>query len=345
MLRSLTSRTSRRATRTLISRRFFGDSLYSRGGYVEEWPVTKTNTIINIVSQGQVAVVERFGKFHALKKPGFFFAIPLVDKIAYVVDMREKAIEIEPQPAITRDNVSLEVSGNVFIEFCDPERAAYGSFNPLYAVSQNAQASMRAAIGRLELDEILHAREALNDQVRSHLSEAAEPWGISIKRYEITEILPDEEIQRAMDKQAVAERERREQVLAAEGLKKSQILESEGIKIKKQNESEGELTKVRNEALAEKEKRVLEAEGEAQAILTKANAQAEALRAIGNALDSDQGRAAAQLDIAKDYLEMYGEMGSQSNTMVFSKEPGDVHAMLAQAAAVLTTTSESVKKN
>lgn len=312
---------------------------------MDEWPVTQTNTILNIVPQGQKVLLERFGKYHSVKDPGFFFAIPLVDKLAYVVDMREKAIEIEPQPAITKDNVSLEVSGNVFVEFNDPIKAAYGSFNPLYAVSQNAQASMRAAIGKLELDEILHAREALNDEVRSHLMEAAEPWGVNIKRYEITEILPDREIQRAMDKQAVAERERREQVLTAEGLKKSQILQSEGIKLKKQNESEGELIKIRNEATAEKEKRILEAEGEAQSILMRAKAQAEALQLIGNVMGTKEGQVAAQLDIAKDYLEMYGEMGSKSNTMVFSKEPGDVHAMLAQAAAVLTTASDSVKKD
>jgi regulator of protease activity HflC (stomatin/prohibitin superfamily) len=346
MLRHVASRTARRATRSILGKRFYGDSFestYSKGGFVEDWPLQQTNTILNIVPQGQKVLVERFGKYHDVKSPGWFFAIPLVDRLAYTIDMREKAIEIEPQPAITRDNVSLEVSGNVFIEFNDPHKAAYGSFNPLYAVSQNAQASMRAAIGKLELDEILHARDALNHEVRNHLSEAAEPWGITIKRYEITEILPDREIQRAMDKQAVAERERREQVLGAEGMKKSQILESEGIKLRKQNESEGELIKVRNEAKAAKERMVLEADGEAAAILAKAKAQAAALEMIGAALNSKEGQLAAQLDIAKDYLDMYGEMGSQSNTMVFSKEPGDVHAMLAQAAAVLTTASDSVK--
>ena len=315
---------------------------YSRGGMTETWPVTKSNTILNIVPQGQEFVVERMGKYYKTEKSGFFFAIPFIDAIRYRIDMREKAIEIEPQPAITRDNVSLEVSGNVFIRFTDARRAAYGSFNPLYAVSQNAQSAMRAAIGKLELDEILHARQQLNDKVALSLRDACEPWGLEIKRYEITEILPDRQIQIAMDKQAVAERERREQVLGAEGLKKAAVLESEGIKQKLQNESEGELIKIRNEALAEKEKRILEAEGEAQAVLAKAKAQAEAIALIGDALSSNDGRVAAQLEIARDYLQMYGDMGQKSNTIMFQKDAGDVNALLLQAATVFNTATMQI---
>ena len=290
-------------------------------------------------------VVERMGKFLAVQEAGYFFAIPFLDRISYVVDMREKAIEIEPQPAITRDNVSLEVSGNVFVQFSDPYQAAYGSYNPLYSLSQNAQSVMRAAIGKLELDEILHTRQQLNEHVRHSLEEAAEPWGIHIKRYEITEILPDEEIQRAMDKQAVAERERRELVLGAEGNKRSQILESEGIKLKKQNESEGELIKVKNEALAEKEKKILEAEGEASAIIARGTAHAKALSLIAEQLTTSEGRQSAQIELAKAYIEMYGQMGEKSNTMIFSKEPGDIQALVAQAAAVLSSSTPPQTKN
>ena len=317
----------------------YGNNSYSRGGMTERWPLPKTNTILNIVPQGQQFVVERMGKFHSVEQSGWFLAIPFVDAITYRIDMREKAIEIEPQPAITRDNVSLEVSGNVFIQFVDAHKAAYGSFNPLYAVSQNAQSAMRAAIGKLELDEILHARQQLNDKVAAALAEASEPWGIQIKRYEITEILPDRQIQIAMDKQAVAERERREQVLGAEGLKKAAVLESEGIKQKLQNESEGELIKVRNEALAEKEKRVLEAEGEAQAIMARAEAQAKAISLVGDALATEEGQVAAQLEMAREYVEMYGDMGQKSNTIMFQKDAGDVNALLAQAATVFNTSS------
>jgi len=230
-------------------------------------------------------VIERLGRYSSTKPPGWFLLIPAIDKIAYVVDMREKAIEIRPQPAITKDNVSLGVSGNVFVQFTDPQRAAYGSINPLYAVTQSAQAAMRSAIGSLELDEILRARSQLNDKIRVGLQDAAAPWGLVINRYEIVEITPDKDIQRAMDKQAVAERDRREQVLAAEGMKRSQVLQSEGEKLRKQNESEGELIKVRNEAQARKERSVLEAEGEAKAVTLKAEAQAEAIQRVASALE------------------------------------------------------------
>ena len=261
-------------------------AMYSRGGFTDVWPQSSANTVLNVCPAGSCMVIERLGKFHRVQQPGLFLALPWVDRIAYVVDMREKAMEIEPQPAITKDNVSVDVSGNVFVKFFDPERAAYGSFNPLYAMRQNAQASMRAAIGRMELDEILHARAELNARVTEDLSEAAQPWGLDIMRYEITEISPDQEIQIAMDKQAVAERDRREQVLAAEGLKRSEVLKSEGVKMRLQNESEGDLIRVKNEAEAEKFKLLMEAEGEAQATLAKAKAQAEAIRIVGEAVET-----------------------------------------------------------
>jgi regulator of protease activity HflC (stomatin/prohibitin superfamily) len=314
---------------------------YSRGGYREEWPLESSNTILNIVPQGTRVVVERFGKFHAVKTPGFFFAIPIVDRLAYVVDMREKAIAIAPQPAITKDNVSVDVSGNVYTRFTDPYNAAYGSFDPLYAVYQHAQASMRAAIGKLDLDDILHARAQLNTDVTNTLQDAATPWGLEILRYEITEIAPDREIQIAMDKQAVAERDRREQVLSAEGHKRAAVLESEGIKLRKQNESEGELIKVRNEAQAAKERTVLQAEGDAEAQTLRAEAEARAIRIVAAAIAEGDGIKAAQLDVARQYIDMYGQLSGKSNTMLFTERPGDVPSLIAQAAAVLSGTPKA----
>jgi regulator of protease activity HflC (stomatin/prohibitin superfamily) len=158
------------------------------------WPVGTTNTIFNIVPQGHKFVVERFGKLHTIQDSGLFVAIPLVDSISYVVDMRERALDIPPQAAITRDNVSVEVSGNLFVRFFDAEKAAYGALNPLYSVTQHAQSAMRSAIGEMELDEILHGRARLNAMIRGSLQEAAEPWGLEIRRYEITEITPDQQV-------------------------------------------------------------------------------------------------------------------------------------------------------
>lgn len=311
-----------------------GDSLWN-------WPVTKTNTIFNIVPQGHQYVVERLGKLHTIHDSGFFWAIPLIDRIAYVVDVRERALDIVPQAAITRDNVSVEVSGNLFLRFLDPQKAAYGAFNPLYSVTQHAQSAMRSAIGEMELDEILHGRARLNALIKGSLQEAAEPWGIEIRRYEITEITPDQQIRVAMDKQAAAERARREQVLRAEGEKRRAELESEGVKISLTNESEGNLIKVSNEAQAEKTKRLLEAEGEAAAIQLIASAQADALRKISTELLKPGGQEAAQLALARDYVAMYGEMGKQSNTILFNDRPADMNSLLAQAATAMKAVANS----
>lgn len=313
--------------------------LSTYGGYIDDWPRGSTNTVLNIVPQGEVFVVERLGKLQSLKQSGWFLAIPVIDRIAYRVDMRERAMEITPQSCITKDNVIVAVSGNCYVQFVDPERAAYGSTNPLYAVRQFAQSSMRAAIGEMDLDEILHARTELNNVICGHLREAAQAWGLDVKRYEITEITPDRHIVEVMEKQATAERLRREKVLNAEGEKKAATLESEGVKTRLVNESEGERIAAENQAEANKKQLVLSAEGDAAAIRLRANAQAEALNTIANALNSPHGQAAANLQVAQRYIEMYGEMGSQSNTMIFSDKPGDFNTLLAQAAAVLKSTN------
>eukprot|EP00903_Cladosiphon_okamuranus_P011323 g10674.t1 len=314
------------------------------GGEVDDpWPLSTPNSFINVCPQGSRMVVERLGKLSSIERPGWFIAIPVIDKIAYRVDMRERNIVIAPQAAITKDNVSVEVSGNLYVQFTDPEKAAYGSANPLYAVRQHAQSSMRASIGELELDEILHARAQLNKMIKDTLQSAADAWGMEVKRYEITEITPDAQISEAMDKQAAAERIRRERVLTAEGEKKAYTLQSEGVKIQLINESEGKLIQVQNAAKADKERIRLEAEGEAEARLVKAKAEAEALAMVAEALRDTAGADAAQLQIAKQYIDMYGEMGKSSNTMLFSDRPADVNALIAQAAAVLNAAGAGPK--
>jgi len=330
----------------LNCRRFYSPHTGSEGiggNTMAHWPINKISTIFNLCPQGQVMVVERLGKFHDIKQPGWFITIPFLDRIPYCVDIREKSIEIHPQACISKDNVSLAVSGNVYVKFMDGYKACYGSFNPLYNVVQNAQSAMRAAIGSMEFDDILQERTLINSKVQMVLKEAAEPWGLEVLRYEITEIRPDAGVQRAMDKQAVAERDRREQVLAAEGTKRAQILESEGIKLRKQNESEGELIKVRNEAQAEKEKLMLEAEGNAEAVRMKAEAQARAITVVSEALQRPGGNTAATLELAQQYVTMYGEMGSKSNTMLIQDKPADVNGLIAQAAAVLNQANTATK--
>lgn len=312
------------------------------GGDSWSWPVSKRNTVFNIVPQGHTFVVERFGKLHSIELPGWFIAIPFVDSIRYVIDIRERALDIPPQSAITRDNVSVDVSGNLFVRFFDAEKAAYGSFNPLYSVTQHAQSAMRSAIGEMELDEILHGRARLNTLIKGSLQEAAQPWGLEIRRYEITEITPDEKIRIAMDKQAAAERDRREQVLRAEGAKRQAELESEGVRIRLTNESEGNLIKVQNEAEAEKTKILKEAQANAEAVRLAADAQAEALRLISTEILKPGGSDAARLALAREYVAMYGEMGRESNTILFNDRPADVSALLAQAMTALKVVGTDV---
>jgi len=321
------------------------DGLLARrgGGSAWQWPISKPNTIFNIVPQGHRYVVERFGKLHSIEDSGWFIGIPFVDKISYIVDIRERAMDIPPQSAITRDNVSVEVSGNLFVRFDDAERAAYGAFNPLYSVTQHSQSAMRSAIGEMELDEILHGRARLNSLIKGSLQEAAVPWGLEIRRYEITEITPDQQIRLAMDKQAAAERDRREQVLRAEGAKRTHELESEGVKISLTNESEGNLIRVTNEADASKTKILLEAQGQAEAVQLMAKAQAEALRVISEQLNQPGGQDAARLALASEYSKMYGEMGKQSNTILFNDRPADVNALLTQAVTAMQAVSTATK--
>eukprot|EP00985_Skeletonema_marinoi_P026347 scaffold20345_cov204-Skeletonema_marinoi.AAC.13 len=302
---------------------------------ISQWPLTKVNTILNIVPQGKRMVVERFGKLHDIHESGYFFAVPVIDRIAYVIDVRERAVDILPQAAITRDNVSVEVSGNLFVRVADPERAAYGARNPLYAVMMHAQSAMRSAIGELELDEILHNRAGLNTLIKGSLQDAAVAWGLEVRRYELTEITPDDQIRIAMDKQAAAERARREQVLRAEGDKRRAELTSEGVKISLKNESEGKLIQVTNEAEAEKLKIVREAEGQAEAIRLTALAQAEAIKQIASQLSKDGGQEAAAMALAKEYVKMYGEMGSKSNTMFFQESAGNAQSLVVQAMAAM----------
>jgi regulator of protease activity HflC (stomatin/prohibitin superfamily) len=202
---------------------------------------------------------------------------------------------------------------------------------------------MRSAIGEMELDEILHGRARLNALIKGSLQEAALPWGLEIRRYEITEITPDQQIRLAMDKQAAAERDRREHVLRAEGDKQRVQLTSEGVKISLTNESEGNLIKIRNEAEASKHKILLEAQGHAEAIRLTAKAQAEALALIADQLNKEGGQEAARLALARDYVSMYGQMGQQSNTIMFNDRPADVNALLSQAVLSMNAASSTGK--
>lgn len=308
------------------TKRFVSQNIHDsrmQGGMVNNWPRRKGNTLLNICSQGQIHLIERFGKFNRIQHSGLYAALPLVEQIT-VIDMREKAIPIEPQMAISRDNVSVKMSGVVYLRFFDPQRAAYGHFSPLFAVLKHSESAMRAAIGELELDSLFHDRAAINAKISSSITSAAEQWGIQVLRYEVTEIMPDETISKAMDRQALAERIRREQVLKASGEKEASILLSQG-----------QLESRTNMAKAVKIETELAAQGRASAVEIEAAAQANAINQVAIALSTAGGEQAAKLELAKQYMKMMGEMGGASNTIFFGEQAGDITPMMAKVAKAL----------
>ena len=295
---------------------------------------SRGNTVINICSQNENIIVERLGKFQRVQGPGLFFAIPFFDRLKYCVDIRELTVQVRPQHSITQDNVSLNLGGVVYFQFTDPYKCAYGVSSPVYAVIQYAQSAMRAIVGRNTLDEIFHNREELNKYILQTLKETVKTWGINVLRYEITEVEVAQEIKDAMSKQASAERKRREDVLHAEALKRSQILESEGLREKLVNESLGNKTKVENEALAFAEAVRIKAEAERNRLIKVAEGKAKALEIISAALGQEEGKNAASLELARNYIDSFGKIAEHSNSIIIPEDLNNVSGFIAKALSV-----------
>ena len=226
---------------------------------------------IKIVSQSKAIVIERLGSYYRTMSTGINYKIPIVDRIANVVSLKEVARDFAPQPVITKDNVTMQIDTVVYYQITDPKLYTYGIENPVSAIETLTATTLRNIIGELELDETLTSRDIINSKMRAILDEATDAWGIKVNRVEVKNILPPRDIQEAMEKQMRAERERREAILKAEGEKKSAILLAEGEK---------ESTILRAEA--KKTAKIKEAEGEAEAILKIKEAEAQGLSLIKN---------------------------------------------------------------
>ena len=229
-------------------------------------------TNIRIVPQARAYVVERLGAYYGTWQVGLHFKVPLIDKIARKVSLKEKVIDFPPQPVITKDNVTMEIDTVIYFQITDPKLYAYGVESPMDAIENLTATTLRNIIGELELDESLTSREHINSKIRLVLDEATDPWGIKINRVEVKNITPPRDIQTAMEKQMRAERERREAILIAEGEKKSAILIAEGQK-------EAAIL----QAEAKKQTAIKEAEGQSEAILMLNKATADGLRLIKEA--------------------------------------------------------------
>ncbi len=238
---------------------------------------------IKIVPQAHAFVVERLGAYQGTWSVGMHFKLPLIDKIAKRVSLKEQVLDFPPQPVITKDNVTMQIDTIVYLQVSDPKFYTYGVVNPLNAIENLTATTLRNIIGDLELDETLTSREVINTKMRIVLDEATDPWGIKITRVELKNIMPPAAIQDAMEKQMKAERERRESILRAEGEKTSAILVSEGRKQSVILEAEADKISAILRAEAKKESAIREAEGEAEAILKLRQAESDGLKMLNEA--------------------------------------------------------------
>ena len=238
---------------------------------------------IKIVPQAQAYVIERLGAYQGTWDVGFHLKLPIIDRVARRVNLKEQVADFPPQPVITKDNVTMRIDTVVFYQITDPKLFTYGVENPMMAIENLTATTLRNIIGDLELDQTLTSRETINTQMRSALDIATDPWGIKVNRVELKNIIPPAEIQNAMEKQMKAERERREAVTRAEGEKRASILQAEGEKQSAILRAEAEKQSAILKAEAQKEAMIREAEGEAEAIMKVKQAQADGIRMLKEA--------------------------------------------------------------
>ena len=287
---------------------------------------------IKIVPQAQAFVIERLGGYKETWSVGLHFKMPLIDKVAKRVLLKEQVVDFPPQPVITKDNVTMRIDTVVYFQITDPKLFAYGVENPIMANEKLTATTLRNIIGDLELDETLTSRETINTKMRASLDVATDPWGIKINRVELKNIMPPAAIQDAMEKQMKAERERREAILIAEGEKKSTILVAEGKKASAILDAEAEKQAQILRAEAKKEATIREAEGQAQAILAVQQANADGIRFIKEA-----GADAAVIQLKS--LEAFMKAADGKATKIII--PSEIQGL----AGAVTAVAELAKEN
>ena len=277
-----------------------------------------------VVPQQSAYIVENLGKYSRTLGAGFHILVPFLETVAYRHNLKEQAIDVEEQVCITSDNVQVGVDGVLYLQVMDAQKASYGISDYLFGIAQLAQTTLRSEIGKIELDKTFEERSQINLRVVEELDEASNPWGVKVLRYEIKNINPPRDVLTAMEKQMRAEREKR-----------AVILQSEGDRDAKINEAEGEKQRVIKESEAVRQQQVNEAEGEAAAILAVAGATAEGLKKVAEALQSEGGDKAMQLRVAEDYLERFGSLAKEGNTLIVPANLSDVSSMISAATSVL----------
>ncbi len=289
---------------------------------------------IRIVPQASAFVIERLGAYSGTWSVGLHVKIPLIDRVANKVSLKEKVVDFPPQPVITKDNVTMKIDTIVYYAITDPKLYTYGVSRPIVAIENLTATTLRNIIGQLELDETLTSRDIINTKMRSILDEATDPWGIKVNRVEVKNIVPPADIQEAMEKQMRAERERRESILRAEGEKRSAILVAEGHKESVILEAEAEKRSAILRAEAKKESQIREAEGEAEAILTVQEATAKGIEMIKEA-----GADKAVLTL-KSFEALAKVADGQSTKLIIPSEMQNLAGLIASATEVVNTTKE-----
>lgn len=290
---------------------------------------------LKIVPQAHAYVIERLGAYQGTWSVGFHIKMPIIDKVAKKVILKEQVVDFAPQPVITKDNVTMRIDTVVFYQITDPKLYCYGVQNPIMAIENLTATTLRNIIGDLELDETLTSREIINAKMRSTLDEATDPWGIKVNRVELKNIIPPSAIQDAMEKQMKAERERRESILIAEGEKRSAILKAEGHKesVILQAEADKQSAILRAEAV--KEAKIREAEGEAQAILKIQQANADGIKFIREA-----GADSAVLQLKS--LEAFAKAADGKATKIVI--PSDIQGIAGLATSIAEVVKEADAK-
>ncbi len=280
-----------------------------------------------IIPQQSAYVIERLGKFNRVLQAGISYIVPFVDRVAYRHTLKEQALDIPEQVCITRDNVQVGVDGVIFIQVFDPQMASYGISNYVFSIVQLAQTTMRSEVGKIDLDKTFEERTTINSAIVSAINDAARTWGVKILRYEIKNIRPPESVLMAMEKQMQAEREKRAIILQSEGQKQSAI-----------NVAEGQKQKVVLESEAARQKQINEANGQAEAIRAVASATADGLKAVASAVQAQGGLEAVQLRVAEKFVEQFGHLAKQGNTLILPANFGDLSSLIGAAMSVIKQT-------
>ena len=290
---------------------------------------------LKIVPQAHAYVIERLGAYQGTWSVGFHIKMPIIDKVAKKVILKEQVVDFAPQPVITKDNVTMRIDTVVFYQITDPKLYCYGVQNPIMAIENLTATTLRNIIGDLELDETLTSREIINAKMRSTLDEATDPWGIKVNRVELKNIIPPSAIQDAMEKQMKAERERRESILIAEGEKRSAILKAEGHKESVILQAEADKQSAILHAEAVKEAKIREAEGEAQAILKIQQANADGIKFIREA-----GADSAVLQLKS--LEAFAKAADGKSAKIII--PSDIQGIAGLATSIAEVVKEADTK-